>query len=536
VLLRESFHPDMLRDALERDRLLDRLWAEIEHRPYLARVITAERNDLQQRDIPMFTTRPGSTHLWSSQNTLIANFFDEPSLAAVHRRLQQLSEADLRRQHWFIRASLTSLSLDSMQRPTYHLSETQTVAHRAPLLAAACAVGDRLETLALRGEHDVSWLGLTLVRDRYWSLAPLGPDLYGGLSGVVLFLAYLGAMTGEGRYTALAQAALTTLRRQVQHSQALLTTVGGFSGWGGVIYMLTHLGTLWDQPGLVTEAEVIVECLPELIACDEQLDIIGGAAGCLGSLLSLYRCAPSGRTLAAAVQCGERLIARAESMEHGIGWRSQTVPQPLAGFSHGTAGIAWALLELSRITSVERFRTAALDAITYERSLFVPEAGNWLDLRAHEAVKGTGEANQQTFMTAWCHGAPGIGLARLHTLPHLDDAAIRAEIHAALQTTVARGFGLNHSLCHGDLGNLELLVQASEKLKDAQWGAQVGRLAAMILDSISRHGWRCGIPLGVESPGLMTGLAGIGYMLLRLAEPAHVPSVLVLAPPHHTSR
>ena len=37
------------------------------------------------------------------------------------------------------------------------------------------------------------------------------------------------------------------------------------------------------------------------------------------------------------------------------------------------------------------------------------------------------------------------------------------------------------------------------------------------------------------SPGLMTGLAGMGYALLRLAEPAHVPSVLMLAPPpHHT--
>jgi lantibiotic modifying enzyme len=139
-------------------------------------------------------------------------------------------------------------------------------------------------------------------------------------------------------------------------------------------------------------------------------------------------------------------------------------------------------------------------------------------------------------MTAWCHGAPGIGLARLHTLPHLDDATIRTEIHAALQTTLARGFGLNHSLCHGDLGNLELLVQASEKLEDEQCGTQVHRLTAMILDSISRHGWLCGLPLGVESPGLMTGLAGIGYALLRLAEPAHVPSVLVLAPPHHMSR
>ncbi len=38
--------------------------------------------------------------------------------------------------------------------------------------------------------------------------------------------------------------------------------------------------------------------------------------------------------------------------------------------------------------------------------------------------------------------------------------------------------------------------------------------------------WRCATPLAVETPGLMTGLAGIGYQLLRLADPASVPSVL----------
>jgi lantibiotic modifying enzyme len=32
-------------------------------------------------------------------------------------------------------------------------------------------------------------------------------------------------------------------------------------------------------------------------------------------------------------------------------------------------------------------------------------------------------------------------------------------------------------------------------------------------------------------PGMMTGLAGIGYGLLRLAEPERVPSVPVLEPP-----
>ena len=36
-------------------------------------------------------------------------------------------------------------------------------------------------------------------------------------------------------------------------------------------------------------------------------------------------------------------------------------------------------------------------------------------------------------------------------------------------------------------------------------------MAAVTLESIRRNGWICGVPSGVETPGLMTGLAGIGY-------------------------
>jgi lantibiotic modifying enzyme len=193
--------------------------------------------------------------------------------------------------------------------------------------------------------------------------------------------------------------------------------------------------------------------------------------------------------------------------------------------------MAWALLELAALTGEERFRTTALAAMDYERSLFSVQAGNWLDLRDLGKL-GTAEGDgRDTCMTAWCHGAPGIGLARLQSLAHLDDATVRAEIDAALRTTLSQGFGHNHSLCHGDLGNLELLLMASETLEDPRWTREVKRLSAAILVSIERDGWLCGTPQGVESPGLMTGLAGIGYQLLRLAEPQRVPSVLALAPP-----
>ena len=43
-----------------------------------------------------------------------------------------------------------------------------------------------------------------------------------------------------------------------------------------------------------------------------------------------------------------------------------------------------------------------------------------------------------------------------------------------------------------------------------------------------KEGWLCGVPLAVETPSLMVGLAGMGYQLLRLAAPERVPSVLLL--------
>jgi lantibiotic modifying enzyme len=137
----------------------------------------------------------------------------------------------------------------------------------------------------------------------------------------------------------------------------------------------------------------------------------------------------------------------------------------------------------------------------------------------------------QATVATWCYGAPGIGLSLLGVLRHTNAPALKEEVERALHITLAQGFGLNHSLCHGDLGNIELLLQAGEFLADSEWQAKLGRITSVVLESVERGGWLCGIPLGVESPGLMPGLAGIGYQLLRLAEPWFVPSVLTLGPP-----
>jgi lantibiotic modifying enzyme len=53
-LLDESFHPDVLRDALDRDRLFDRLWTAVAQSPRLADVVTTERTAFENGDVPIF--------------------------------------------------------------------------------------------------------------------------------------------------------------------------------------------------------------------------------------------------------------------------------------------------------------------------------------------------------------------------------------------------------------------------------------------------------------------------------------------------
>ncbi|HEU4389375.1 MAG TPA: type 2 lanthipeptide synthetase LanM family protein, partial [Blastocatellia bacterium] len=534
VLLNESYHPDALRDALDRDRLFDKLWVGVASRPFLARVVKAERADLLRGDIPIFSSRPGSRNLWTSRNDAISEVFDEPSLEVVNNRIRGLNEDDLSRQVWFIRASLTTLVMGTGRETwkRYKPAVPSGIVTRERLLEASCAVGDRLGVLALRNNDLVSWIGVTMVDERDWSLLPLGGDLYSGTLGVVLYLAYLGEVTGRERYTELAKVAFANLESGMDAALAkpkLTGGVGAFSGWGAMVYALAHLHSLWQERRLLDEADRFVEALAGIVGEDRSFDLIGGTAGCLAALIALYRHAGSENSLHLAVRCGDHLIANARKMTQGIGWLTleKEAEVPLTGFSHGCAGIALMLLELSALTGMGRFREAAIEAMAYERSVFCPEIGNWPDFRRF----GNEDGEKIKSMFAWCHGAPGIGLGRLRSLTHVDDPVIREEISIALRATVEQGFGHNHSLCHGDLGNLETLLAASEMLEDSEWQERLGRLTAVILDSINANGWICGVPFGVETPGLMTGLAGIGYGLLRLAEPARVPSVLTLAPP-----
>jgi lantibiotic modifying enzyme len=298
---------------------------------------------------------------------------------------------------------------------------------------------------------------------------------------------------------------------------------GGAFGLGGIVYVLTRLSQFLGDDGLLDEARQASALLgPQMIDSDKRLDVVFGSAGAILGLLALHDANRDQMILDRVVACGNHLLsARAVSDSGHRAWPTLNGTL-LTGFSHGAAGIAYAMLRLYEAAPDLAFLNAASEAIAYERSVFSPQAGNWPDYRY--PVSNAGLA----FTTSWCHGAPGIVLGRLGGLNILESDDIRQDIDSGLETTRQAALnGVDH-LCCGTLGRVETLLQAGHLLSRPELTEVASRSAAGIVTMAKQRGaylLNGALPKELSSPGFFQGLSGIGYELLRLAEP--LPSVLL---------
>ena len=403
-------------------------------------------------------------------------------------------------------------------------------ADRARLVETAVALGDRLRALAVPQKDG----GITWLRQAGASAGPasVDPHLYSGSTGIALFLAALEKVLGGGTFGDLSLRALAGLRRKLAALAAdpaaarkVKLGIGGLSGFGAFVYAFASIGRLLDEPELVAEARGLIGLFTrERIAGDESFDLAEGAAGAVLALVTLERLAApeAPAALAAANACADHLLAGRRSHDGGPrAWPPVRGKPPLSGLAHGTAGICLALLRLHDRTGRPELLAAAREALAYERGLFDPGHRNWRDMRAADV----------RFMTSWCHGAPGIGLARLATLELFDDGEVRREIAAALDTTRAAGLTELDHLCCGNLGLSEVLLYASGILGDAAPLAAAHDLAARVLSRAAMSGGFALAAPGEQEPlelSLFKGIAGIGFGLLRLATGGELPCPLLL--------
>ncbi len=410
-------------------------------------------------------------------------------------------------------------------------------AHGQQFLETADRIGACLCRDAIWDSTRCNWLRWGLHGNSRKTVALQASDasVYSGTAGIAIFLAQLAAITGDRVHQRTAFGAIGQALDRMGQLTADHRSV--FSGMAGVAWAAICLGDLLNEPKLVTRGTEVLLDVCQNEPASNVFDIIGGSAGTIQVLLQTANRAgretQAETLLRMAIEEGNFLIERAETRNEGCVWQSNASERPLTGYAHGAAGIAVALAELFHATRDGRFRDTTAGALTYERAHFDDVRNNWPDFRL---LDRPGEESPG-FLSYWCHGAPGIGMSRIRIQEILpEDDLIRAEVDAAIQTTRctlapdAPDRLENYSLCHGLAGNAELMLQASELPERYHLRHVADEVGLRGIREVVEEGleWPCGVFGGRETPGLMQGLAGIGYFFLRLFDPTRVPSILVI--------
>jgi lantibiotic modifying enzyme len=372
---------------------------------------------------------------------------------------------------------------------------------------------------------------------------------------VGLFLAEYAAVTGDpgarrASLGALRHAFLKAERIQPGARRSLYT------GWLGIALAAARAGMLFGQLELLDRALDLACGSTSEDSPRHEHDLLGGSAGGIVGCLALMSITQERALLDFAMRLGEDLVAasRLSKRTGALSWptMSSKTAAPLTGFSHGAAGIGFALLELWNATGDSRFREAALGAFRYEQLWLDPLLGNWPDFREIGPGRGkVAEAGAHSYVTYWCHGAPGIALSRLRAHALTADPARYEEALVGVRATERAvrsdlsASSSDYSLCHGLAGNATVLLHAAHALEVTEAGSAGSSLEQLAQEAaeegVRRYNangwWACGVGgrLAAQTPALMLGLAGIGYFYLRLANPT-LPSLLLIEPDAWASR
>jgi lantibiotic modifying enzyme len=357
----------------------------------------------------------------------------------------------------------------------------------------------------------------------------LSDDLYCGTAGVLLGCAEAAAAGfGAAGASAGARARLLYL---ACHGPGVATMPddGLFSGWAGVAAALGAWSRVTgDTAAADAAAQVTSQVAGRILDAPSDpsryTDVISGDAGILLAFTA------DGRD--AAVQAphvlATRLVEMAEPGPGGLHWRMVAGWEYLMpGFSHGTAGVAYALATAGRALS----RPDLVDAATRGADALLAAGHHRSGWAVPLTIPPLARAPAVNY--GWCHGPAG-AVRLFLLLDEIDpqprwrpaiDGCLQALRDSRLPQRLYPGYWDNLARCCGTAGVGQLLLDRYQSTGDAALLDWAGALAADVVGRAvaTPHGvtWsnteHTKVPPELPpSPGFMQGTAGIAGWLARL--------------------
>jgi class II lanthipeptide synthase len=461
--------------------------------PTTKQFIDFEVKSLLGLDIPRFHVRLDSRDLYSL-DFCVPDILRQKPLDTVRQRVSAMGPDDLNFQLEVIEESLNRFPTP-IKRP---LSREQAI-------SIVSEWAQEIQRRILPEPSDYLW-AIPSYLPRDLGLAER-QGVYLGDMGVLIFLAATEKMLGFGCVPEITRVSsrLTELGLPTGYP------LGICNGLGALIYGSLLLGSLTGKKAW-TELALSLNAKNRSFSEIGNLDITSGVAGLLLATTRLYQATQDGYARTNA-QAAARVLA--DRFDPNSGWR-QPDGNFYLGFAHGLAGIVFALDQYGRAIGDQQYRPVIEQASALESERFA--AHSWPNML---------HGPRRTFKN-WCHGTAGILMTRAATGTLEPERFAPGELAHLLETVSQRGQA-DHWCC-GNFGIAEALnyIGQQANLPEAQ------KKSAVLLEESLERGLKSGFfrlqsSIGENfcfSPSLFRGTAGLGYSLLRFADPGKLPCIL----------
>jgi len=364
-------------------------------------------------------------------------------------------------------------------------------------------------------------------------------DIYSGNAGIILYMIELYKVSGEELVKETTVQAISWLIRFCDEHP--LRSYAFYSGRSGVSYVLLKAFKLFGDERYLDSAKKYLAQCNEAFREDRAEKVIDDLLNGVGGLLlaNLHMNAHFSKEHMFGREIEEiagYLVGRANYGARGMYWdRGEEQISGLCGFSHGVSGMAWIFSELSLFFRDDFFLGIAQQAMYYEDIFFDKALNNWPDMRREirwddlkpedlgkyrDEIGRTGDNSR--YMTAWCHGAPGIGLSRYRCFQIGNDRKVLRKAELALETTIdfcdrMMQQRYNYTLCHGIGGNAYLLLKFFKFTGDQRLLEKIHQYGEKAIEQKRGAGYYFSGYANAEGEtlDLFTGITGIGYFFLQ---------------------
>ncbi len=470
-------HPSYMTNYLNREKLFENIWAYSYEN--LA-VVPHEIDDLLVNDIPIFSNLTNECGLLSSTGEKIKGFYSKPAIELVKERFEKLSNAD-----YMIQRNRLTIALN-LYKGECHKVELK----KGDTLQKADQIAEIIYNAFIFGSdnRDVTLPRYSIDRKMNWKKDCMSASFYDGLAGIYLFYQNLQYIQPKARYKEVLRIMDNMYFKDVRETNNYEQYINNLSLLYVLFKKIEHNHNVLDS----LMAKKILETIKTYYRKSQfNNEWLFGRSSLLKICLNLFQL-PYFETTQEFI---EEIIfdIELEKMDS-------------ASFAHGYAGVVYSLCCASEVfPDNESILPKLLDFVkAMEETDYIYDGTN----------------------TTWCNGLTGIGMALQKVIENgLVNDIIDFDRYQDLLDAVLYDFSEDDCLCHGVAGHVELFINAVNDLKvDNQLRV---RIRKFISDQFSRESYHVqSLELEPEY-NLMTGLAGIGYVLLRNSNDS-VSNILLL--------